>query len=88
LYKFADEVLITPEKWDQVFTKIKASDIIGYSGELKEDDVIINFVTMNYGMVSSYVITNQDPAMKDKNPVDNVHFFSRWDQTGKMIIIQ
>jgi len=72
LYKFADEFIIPPEKWTHFpKNKITESEILTHQDasqiKLTERDVIADVCVNNY-------------AMKDKNPVDNVKFFSKWEQ--------
>ncbi|KAF9906960.1 SAM domain and HD [Linnemannia zychae] len=68
LYKFVDELLIPLEKLG-VLTKenINSAEIVSCQGSndhLQEDDVIVEFLKNNY-------------AMKDRNPVDGIKFFSK-----------
>eukprot|EP01103_Thecamoeba_quadrilineata_P014178 TRINITY_DN4153_c0_g1_i1.p1 TRINITY_DN4153_c0_g1~~TRINITY_DN4153_c0_g1_i1.p1 ORF type:complete len:473 (+),score=37.58 TRINITY_DN4153_c0_g1_i1:83-1501(+) len=75
LYKFADEVIVPPISW-QNFSQITEKDIIEHknsSSSLREADIILHKLQLNY-------------AMENKNPVDNVHFFSKWDGTESFSI--
>jgi len=60
LYKLAGEMIIPSGR---PLTKLTAADIITAGSSLKEEDIILHQFSLNY-------------AMKDQNPVDNVHFFS------------
>jgi hypothetical protein len=78
LYKFADEFIIPPLSVEH-FTKdrITPAKIVPYSDssdvELREEDIIVDRFVINY-------------AFKDKNPVDHVHFFSKWDADNHFTI--
>ncbi|KAF9910748.1 SAM domain and HD [Lobosporangium transversale] len=68
LYKFVDELLIPKEKLGRL-TKhnVNSLEIVSCQGpndHLEVDDVIVEFLKNNY-------------AMKDRNPVDNIKFFSK-----------
>ncbi|GAB5590351.1 hypothetical protein Unana1_05251 [Umbelopsis nana] len=83
LYRFVDEFLI-PAGMEQYLTKasihkfqcvpkekISARELVSYQSDdcdLLEDDVIIEWLVINY-------------AMKDRNPMDYVRFFSKRHQT-------
>eukprot|EP00026_Physarum_polycephalum_P002444 Phypoly_transcript_02450.p1 GENE.Phypoly_transcript_02450~~Phypoly_transcript_02450.p1 ORF type:complete len:540 (+),score=47.86 Phypoly_transcript_02450:1036-2655(+) len=62
LYRMADEVSIPKEKWDKAMPT-KADIVSASSGNLTEDDIIIDSYFLNY-------------AMKDKNPMANVRFYA------------
>lgn len=69
LYRLADQILLPSvggEHYADV-AKCTAKDII--TGDLTVDDIIVDHTHINY-------------AMKDKNPVDNVKFFGKWDSSG------
>ncbi|RUS32208.1 hypothetical protein BC938DRAFT_476033 [Jimgerdemannia flammicorona] len=73
LYKFVDEVLI-PQEMKLHFTKdnINPREIIAYqddNDQLGEHDVIIEWLRINY-------------AMKDRNPVDMIRFYSKFNENG------
>jgi len=62
-----EETLVPLEKWD-FFSTMTPKDVVACAGPgmtLHENDIIIDQLQLNY-------------AMKDKNPVDNVHFFTKW----------
>ncbi|KAG0270499.1 SAM domain and HD [Actinomortierella ambigua] len=68
LYKFVDELLIPLDK-KEILTKerITAFEIASCQGpndHLEADDIIVEFLKNNY-------------AMKDRNPVDGIKFFSK-----------
>jgi len=86
LYKFVDEVLVPPELWSDFYDGVRLNittdrsfirltqfihshwqvtteDIVSRNSELTNDDVIVHKLQLNY-------------ALKDRNPVDNVHFFN------------
>lgn len=65
LYKLADEVLIPPAKIDQLKNHLTPKSILNHGNDITENDIILCEVKMNY-------------ALKDKNPVDEVHFFTRY----------
>jgi len=70
LYKFVARALI-PAELAKNFKPITEMDIISLQKatyNLKPEDIIIHNLNLDY-------------AMKDKNPVDNVHFFSNWNDT-------
>jgi hypothetical protein len=75
LYKFVDEVLVPPDadkgEIAQRLIELQALQIVASdtSHQLQESDIIIDHTVMNY-------------AMKNKNPVNHVKFFSKWDDTG------
>lgn len=72
LYKFVDELLIPREKLGQLTKQhVNAAQIVSHQGpndHLKEEDVIVEYLKNNY-------------AMKDRNPVDSIKFFSKHDHT-------
>ncbi|KAF9956608.1 SAM domain and HD [Modicella reniformis] len=72
LYKFVDELLIPREKLGQLTKQnINSAEIVSHQGpndHLKEEDVIVEFLRNNY-------------AMKDRNPVDAIKFFTKHNQT-------
>ncbi|KAJ2958880.1 hypothetical protein NQZ79_g5581 [Umbelopsis isabellina] len=68
LYRFVDEFLI-PAGMEQCLTeeKITSQELVSYQSDnanLTEEDVIIEWLVINY-------------AMKDRNPMDSVRFFSK-----------
>ncbi|CAO3620813.1 unnamed protein product [Cunninghamella blakesleeana] len=70
LYKFVDEYLIPPELVNKV-TKdvITAQEIVSHQHDndhLVEDDIIVSQGKINY-------------AMQDRNPVDSIRFFSKFN---------
>lgn len=76
LYKFVDEYLIPPELVNKV-TKdmITPQEIISHQHDndhLVEDDIIVSPGKINY-------------AMQDRNPVDSIRFFSKFNDNGKYI---
>jgi len=76
LYKFVDEIMI-PQSMLPHLNKdtVRVEDILSYqdSGDdLRDDDIIIDWLKINY-------------ALKDKNPVDNVKFFSRYNDCGRLL---
>ncbi|KAI8889665.1 HD-domain/PDEase-like protein [Backusella circina FSU 941] len=77
LYKFVDEFLIPPELRDRLNKNtIKAQDIINHQSNgdnLTQDDVIVIFTKLNY-------------AMNDKNPVDSIRFFSKYNSQESFTI--
>ena len=70
LYKFACESMIPHARWVHFADRVRAADIVccGSSnyGELREDDIIVQNLRMNY-------------AMGDRNPVDRVQFYNSSD---------
>eukprot|EP01116_Phalansterium_solitarium_P001273 TRINITY_DN11064_c0_g1_i1.p1 TRINITY_DN11064_c0_g1~~TRINITY_DN11064_c0_g1_i1.p1 ORF type:complete len:489 (+),score=-0.20 TRINITY_DN11064_c0_g1_i1:32-1498(+) len=79
LYKMADEILVPADPQRRRHTPLELSDaeiskaVVSLSRTLQIEDIIIDRVKMNY-------------AMKDQNPVDSVHFFSKWDATESFSI--
>jgi HD superfamily phosphohydrolase len=76
LYKFIDEVIIPPELIAG-FPQVRPEDICAYQGIgnlLKPDDIIVQNLKVDY-------------AMKDRNPVDNILFYTDPNQTTKAIKI-
>ncbi|KAF9932458.1 SAM domain and HD [Linnemannia zychae] len=74
LYKFVDELLIPREKLG-ILTKenINSAEIVSCQGpndHLRQEDVIVEFLKNNY-------------AMKDRNPVDSIKFFSKTNHSGR-----
>jgi hypothetical protein len=66
-----------------VQAQLTKEDIIARNAELTEDDIIIHKLQLNYGMhqpLSVVCVINLTrwyaAALKDRNPVDNVHFFN------------
>ncbi|KAF9431867.1 SAM domain and HD [Entomortierella beljakovae] len=72
-YKFVDELLIPREKLGRLTKEnVNSAEIVSCQGpndHLKEEDVIVEFLKNNY-------------AMKDRNPVDSVKFFSKHNHSG------
>ncbi|KAI8899413.1 hypothetical protein BC833DRAFT_585820 [Globomyces pollinis-pini] len=70
LYKFIDQVIIPFELLDSGFDKSQITSHMIWKltncKELKESDIIVQWLTLNY-------------AMKDRNPVDSVRFYSKYD---------
>jgi HD superfamily phosphohydrolase len=69
LYHCADQVIIPYELQTEISqSEISSEMILRHcdSHEIQQDDVIVQWLTLNY-------------AMKDKNPVDSVLFFSKYD---------
>ncbi|GAB5586934.1 hypothetical protein Unana1_01834 [Umbelopsis nana] len=71
LYKFVDEYLIPKDLIEFLGKdKINAEEVISHQDDnahLCTDDVLVEWLKINY-------------AMKDKNPVDFIKFFNRWDR--------
>ncbi|KAJ3311505.1 SAM domain and HD [Boothiomyces sp. JEL0838] len=69
LYRFADQLIIPVEHFDDIDdTKITSATIKSQitNPSITENDIIVQFMTLNY-------------AMKDKNPVDSIRFFTKYD---------
>ncbi|KAJ3323988.1 SAM domain and HD [Boothiomyces sp. JEL0866] len=69
LYRFADQLIIPIEHFDDIDeTKITSASIKSQipNASITENDIIVQFMTLNY-------------AMKDKNPVDSIRFFTKYD---------
>ncbi|KAG0223575.1 SAM domain and HD [Actinomortierella wolfii] len=68
LYKFVDELIIPRDKKDILtkdrITPFEIASCQGSNDHLEEDDIIVEFLKNNY-------------AMKDRNPVDGIKFFSK-----------
>eukprot|EP01027_Heterolobosea_sp_BB2_P018252 GEZU01025740.1.p1 GENE.GEZU01025740.1~~GEZU01025740.1.p1 ORF type:complete len:454 (+),score=124.60 GEZU01025740.1:114-1475(+) len=75
LYKYVDEILLPPSSTASV-PKMTEQDVANCqdpNSNLNADDLIIHDLRINY-------------ALKDKNPVDHVHFFKNWDDTASFSI--
>jgi hypothetical protein len=70
LYKCADQVILPNELLGELSEgDITANAILAMcegAVDIQESDIIVQWLTLNY-------------AMKDKNPVDSVHFYSKYD---------
>ncbi|KAI8975179.1 hypothetical protein BDF20DRAFT_836603 [Mycotypha africana] len=79
LYKFVDEFLIPPDL-EPYLTKdvVTAQEIVNHQTDnagLVQEDVIVNFSKVNY-------------AMNDKNPVDSIRFFSKFNDQDSFNVPQ
>ena len=84
--QLADETLVPPSYKEKL--SVKTKDIVGYGTGLLPEDIIVQDLHLNYGilfyMLSMIVFVNDlnlrvnNVAMKEKNPVDSVHFYSKW----------
>ena len=77
LYKFVDEIVLTPEQYAQ-YMPIREADIVHCQSTSEEvnlnvDDIIVDVYHLNY-------------SRKDKNPVDSVHFYAHFDDNESMSI--
>ncbi|KAI8369175.1 hypothetical protein EDC96DRAFT_607057 [Choanephora cucurbitarum] len=79
LYKFVDEFLIPPELESKLNeTTVTPQDIVNHQTDnagLSESDVIVSFSKVNY-------------SMKEKNPVDSIRFFSKFNDKESFNIPQ
>eukprot|EP00698_Gefionella_okellyi_P005718 TRINITY_DN15181_c0_g1_i1.p1 TRINITY_DN15181_c0_g1~~TRINITY_DN15181_c0_g1_i1.p1 ORF type:complete len:480 (-),score=89.48 TRINITY_DN15181_c0_g1_i1:1371-2810(-) len=69
LYKCADEVVLN-ETEGRLMKDITGEDVVRFQpqgGDLRPDEVIVNSFALDY-------------SMKEKNPVDKIHFFNKWDK--------
>ncbi|KAI8140339.1 HD phosphohydrolase domain-containing protein [Fennellomyces sp. T-0311] len=77
LYKFVDEFLLPPELASHINKNtITEAEIVSYQSDndnLTEDDVIVKWVKINY-------------AMKDRNPVDSIRFYSKFNNQESFTI--
>ncbi|KAI7876669.1 HD phosphohydrolase domain-containing protein [Lichtheimia hyalospora FSU 10163] len=77
LYKFVDEFLIPPEIQGHLTKdKVNVQEILGYQStndNIKEDEVVVAWGRINY-------------AMKDRNPVDSIRFFSKFNDNESFTI--
>ena len=77
LYKMAEEVILNPGSSDlEITPQLIVNHSFAFSDEehfIDTQSVLLDSFTCNY-------------AMKDKNPVDGVHFFSKWDDTSSFPI--
>jgi len=74
LYKFSYEYIVPPG--DLTWRDPTPADIISYNNldvDLKEEDIIVDTHTNNF-------------AMAEKNPLDNISFFAKYDQDTKFHI--
>jgi len=78
LYLFVDEIIL-PGKQINHITMPSVADIItsqSHDGiNLKEDDIVIDTHFNNY-------------ALNDQNPIDNIKWFTKWDQTESISMSQ
>jgi len=78
LYRFVDEYIIPGEhisNW-KVPTPAELVTSQSHDGvDLKPEDIIVDTHVNNY-------------AMKDQNPIDNIHWFTKWDQTESFSMSQ
>ena len=70
LYRFVDQLVIDP-LYRPFFPKksVKPLDIVKhqrFGDDLKENDILIDDLVLTY-------------AMKDRNPVDHVNFYNKWN---------
>lgn len=73
LYKCANEILIPFEKIENAKQQLFTEKNIVTNSNLTMDDFILTDVTLNY-------------AMKEKNPIDNVHFYDKFGDQKKKIL--
>ncbi|GES92426.1 HD phosphohydrolase domain-containing protein [Rhizophagus clarus] len=75
LYKFVDEFLV-PKNLKKEFkeNQITTKKIIAHDNGLKEEDVIVDILVLNYGK-------------KDENPIDNVEFYDK-NQPGRVFKLE
>ncbi|KAJ8659933.1 hypothetical protein O0I10_004159 [Lichtheimia ornata] len=77
LYKFVDEFLIPPEIQGHLTKdKVNVQEIMGYQStndNLQEDEIVVAWGKVNY-------------AMKDRNPVDSIRFFSKFNDNESFTI--
>ncbi|OAD78577.1 hypothetical protein PHYBLDRAFT_18303 [Phycomyces blakesleeanus NRRL 1555(-)] len=77
LYKFVDEFLLPADMEAKIKQEaISPAEIISYQSDndgLVENDVIVDWLKINY-------------AMKDRNPVDSIRFFSKFDDNVSFTI--
>uniref|UniRef100_A0A6B2L412 HD/PDEase domain-containing protein n=1 Tax=Arcella intermedia TaxID=1963864 RepID=A0A6B2L412_9EUKA len=70
LYKCVEECIVPGDKIQHFKVPSAAEVVSGYSSDglesLSEDDVIVDTHINNY-------------ALKDKNPIDSIHWFSKWE---------
>jgi len=73
LYKFVDEIIVPIHLLAHLSKeKVNAKEIICWAPDnsyLNEEDLIVEWLKINY-------------AMKDKNPVDHIRFYSRFNDQG------
>ncbi|EPZ36023.1 HD phosphohydrolase domain-containing protein [Rozella allomycis CSF55] len=75
IYKFVDEYFYPAEQGSKIKKSIQleekiAQDIVSFqtdNSNINNNDVIVEIQKINY-------------AMKDKNPVDKIHFYSKYDE--------
>eukprot|EP01007_Sphenomonas_quadrangularis_P001024 NODE_1907_length_729_cov_88.560294_g1604_i0.p1 GENE.NODE_1907_length_729_cov_88.560294_g1604_i0~~NODE_1907_length_729_cov_88.560294_g1604_i0.p1 ORF type:complete len:215 (-),score=84.58 NODE_1907_length_729_cov_88.560294_g1604_i0:83-700(-) len=74
LYRFAAEQILDPEAARRFPDKVEPQQIVTCSsGKLRENDIIVQDLKIDYGF-------------KDRNPVDQILFYDRWDdKAGKTI---
>jgi deoxynucleoside triphosphate triphosphohydrolase SAMHD1 len=96
LYKMADEIIVPSHK-QGTFPAVTVEGILEYKpadADLKAEDIIVDIFTCNYGAFGAFEwpssaltqISLLPAAKKDQNPVDHVHFFSKWDQKESYLI--
>ncbi len=76
LYRFADQVIVPPE----ITSFVNENSITPYlikkecKSDIKEKDIIVQWLSITY-------------SMKDKNPVDSVSFFNKFDTSKSVNIL-
>jgi len=78
LYRFVDETIVPGELISQwrVPTAEEVVTCQSHDGTiLNQEDIIVDTHVNNY-------------AMKDQNPIDNIHWFTKWDQTESFSMSQ
>lgn len=78
IYKFADQTLLPPEFFDAISEDtISSARIFEHctQSDLEETDIIVQWLTLNY-------------AMKDKNPIDSVSFYTKYDSIKTVSIFK
>lgn len=74
LYKLVAETLL-PQNIDKntFLQKFTTDNLVQFSSDLKSNDLVIYDYTVNH-------------ALKDKNPISNIHFFKSWESTESSCI--
>ncbi len=77
LYRFADQTILCPELFEDLDnSRITSEKIYELSDkdDMYESDIIVQWLTLNY-------------SMKDKNPIDSVGFFTKYDSSETVHIL-
>jgi HD superfamily phosphohydrolase len=79
IYRFVDQIIFPPDARKHITKEMLTPKYIvrhaDVPGAFNEDDVIVHWLILSY-------------AMKDKNPVDNTRFYSKYNENESFLIPQ